>query len=105
MRWSDGLYFHASMRHLAWKLMFLCVVTQPLGFEVVPDVLIISALRSRKETGLNVGRDFDERSFFAWKDWKFMNGTSLATDSRSGSLTLSNAGCRMTKDGSESSIV
>lgn len=38
IRWSEGLYSQALTRQLAWKVMFSCVVTQPLGFDVVPEV-------------------------------------------------------------------
>lgn len=57
MRWSAGVYFHALARHSDWKVMFLWVVTQPLGFEVVPDVYIINARLDRSSEAWKGGKD------------------------------------------------
>lgn len=101
MRWSEGVYSQALMRELAWKVMFLCVVTQPFGVEVVPLVYIINARRSIGQNGLNGGRMIED----LWECGdNAMNGTAV-TSSRSGFSTFSNVGCSIIKDGSESPIV
>lgn len=84
--------------------MFLCVVTQPLGLDVVPDVYIMSALRSRGRDSWNGGSETVFRSFALQSGVKSVKGTSL-TSSRRAIPTFSKAGWITTNEGCESLIV
>lgn len=85
MRWSDNEYSQVLTRDFAWCVIFLCVVTQPLGVEVVPLVYIINARRSIGHAGLNGGRVIDVR----WESGEsFMNGMGLVIPSCNGFSTF-----------------
>lgn len=84
--------------------MFLCVVTQPLGLDVVPDVYIMRALRSSGRDSWNGGSGTASISFALEKGLKIVKGTSL-TSSRRAMPTFSKAGWITTNEGCESLIV
>ncbi|KAL7357131.1 hypothetical protein ACKS0A_07370 [Histoplasma ohiense] len=103
MRWSAGVYSQALARHSDWNVMFLWVVTQPLGFEVVPDVYIINARLDWGREVWNGGKGTGD-FVLATRGIRSKKGISGQASRMAGFIWL-NEGWRMINEGSESVMV